>query len=633
MLEILITKDNHQYYLDLSPDIAINITMENPMVLEDRIPVPFSLSFTIPKTTHNLLVFDLPHRIGSYKEDYKAYSNKNTVIRFNGLNILFGNLKLVKSTSVLELQFLGIDFNEYLKKSLYELDLGKKYFEGSYANVDYDSTFNFSHSYIEWGNELASGSRGDMVVAPIAILSENQPLSRFGYQYESVSRPGNKTYKIPVYSQDREFINFYNPSNQSIVLDGSTPTVAISKSASPIFPAFRICFLFEVIFGNMLLNNPFEFDHLYDLVLPTFYFPQWRTIVPEDIEEGSIRHVPPMVSNPRPDRESSYPSQPYVELKDFLPNVGCNDFFKSLLNLFSLTLIPYQGKFKIIENNTILSSSVQYNWTSKLVDTADLTYQNGKIYEYGYRNKVKTNSTYPDAITVGSIYEMMDYAYTLDDDGFYEQKFIVGKQVFLKSVQHIEIDNVTEEDEVNYTLLESGFEVETIEENDKYDVSSGIEILDQYPSKYFRSIFNNVDPDVALAGWQVPALKDIDRNSRPSNFYLAYVDADMLIKGETVPSDLTYPHLTARSTAANLKNLDWAGTYGLLNQFHLPFKNWVEKDKIALNATFLLSHLDLHNLDISEKVHVDGRNFFIEKLQFTIFHDHISPVVADLIEA
>src|SRR5690606_30133663 len=111
---------------------------------------------------------------------------------------------------------------------------------------------------------------------------------------------------------------------------------------SPIFPAFRICFLFEVIFGNMLINNPFQSGQLYDLVLPTYYFPQWRLIVPEDIEEGSIRHVPPMVSNPRPDRESSYPSQPYVELKDFLPNIGCNDFFRSLLNLFSLTLVPYK---------------------------------------------------------------------------------------------------------------------------------------------------------------------------------------------------------------------------------------------------------------------------------------------------
>src|SRR5690606_23917512 len=140
----------------------------------------------------------------------------------------------------------------------------------------------------------------------------------------------------------------------------------------------------EVIFGNMLLNNPFQSGQLCDMVLPTYYFTQWRLIVREEIEAGSIRHVPPMVSQPRPDRESSYPSQPYVELKDFLPNVGCNDFFRSLLNLFSLTLGPYKGKFKILQNSSIISSVVKENWTDKLVNIPDISEQKGRVYEYGY---------------------------------------------------------------------------------------------------------------------------------------------------------------------------------------------------------------------------------------------------------
>lgn len=65
----------------------------------------------------------------------------------------------------------------------------------------------------------------------------------------------------------------------------------------------------------------------------------------------------------------------------------------------------------------------------------------------------------------------------------------------------------------------------------------------------------------------------------------------------------------------------------------MPFKSWIEKDKIKFSGSFLLSAIDIRDMDITEKVHVDGRNFFIEKLQFTIYNDHISPVMTDLIEA
>jgi hypothetical protein len=79
-------------------------------------------------------------------------------------------------------------------------------------------------------------------------------------------------------------------------------------------------------------------------------------------------------------------------------------------------------------------------------------------------------------------------------------------------------------------------------------------------------------------------------------------------------------------------SLKWDGADGLLNKYHLDFKNWIERTKTKATGTFLLSPLDLNKLVITDKIHVQGRNFFIEKMQYVIRKDKIDPVIIDLVE-
>src|SRR5690606_27976554 len=97
--------------LDLPTDIAINMTMENPFMLEDRVPTPYSLTFELPPTPQNLQIFGYPDRIGSYTSSNNYNRSIEVVIRFNGLLIATGALILTEYDRTLKVNFSGVDFN------------------------------------------------------------------------------------------------------------------------------------------------------------------------------------------------------------------------------------------------------------------------------------------------------------------------------------------------------------------------------------------------------------------------------------------------------------------------------------------------------------------------------------------
>src|SRR5690606_15431992 len=137
---------------------------------EDRIPTPFSLSFELPPTRHNLEVFGWPDRIGSYRQStYVRTAPVN--IFFNAISIAKGHLKLTSYMENLKVTFFGVDYIDGIKSKLYELDFGREIFAGSYTGaIDFSNPSNFAYSYKQWAESAVTGNRDDFVVAPIALL-------------------------------------------------------------------------------------------------------------------------------------------------------------------------------------------------------------------------------------------------------------------------------------------------------------------------------------------------------------------------------------------------------------------------------------------------------------------------------
>lgn len=634
MLEIIIADIS----VDLHKDIQLAITVENPLMTEDRIPAPYSLNFEIPPTPRNLKAFGFPDRIASYGVNGNASKlNKSCSIRFNSIEILKGHVVFLEFLTDIKLQFIGIDFNEYLKAPMNTLDIGRKYFPGSYNMVDFNNSLNFAYNYARWADELGSGSRGDMVAGPIVLVNENHPFTNYSEIHKGISPFGRFEYyqkKDRYKAQDQEYINMFNPMNGRFLLeehqDGNNNK---RNSHANIFPQFRIGYLFDAIFGNILLNNPFRRGYLYDLLLPTYYFSEWHKRESADMSfYNKIGHFPPLVSNPRPTPQSPYYSEPYIELNDFLPSVRSNDFVKSLLNLFCMTMTATKGKLTILGNSDILSADASIDWSMKISSTLNLKFETGKQYLYGYESKTDEKANISASKQVDDMYGMMREPYQLDETKFYENKFVVLSQIFKKEVQEVsirEINGTVNEHQINYSLEDNGFNF-SVEKGKKesFNMVSTAIPLPMYPA-IFYSTYSNEGP---RHEWSVPGFKDIDRNNRPNEIYLTFFQGRRSIKED---ENKRYPglggNLEKNTTGPNI--LSWDGEFGLFETYHKNFAEWIERDKVSLSATVDLNIVDLKNLNVLEKVHIRGRNFLIKKLQYTIGLTSISPINADFLEA
>lgn len=643
MLEVLVHKDNGYRALSLAQDISINIVIENPFTTEDRIPVPYSLTFDLPKTIDNLSLLDYPHRVGAVKSE--AFQPKPSVIRFHGLNILYGHLQLLKVGNTLQMSFIGVDYLEKIKRPLYELNFGNIPFPGLYNSVDFTNPYNFAYQYLQWANSLVDIDREDYVAAPIA-LKPNQPWTIYTpvevYQYNIPSAYiGKYTWKNPIIFNDLEFLNAYNVEEQTFLIEKKSSAGyyhPVRKACASIFPIFRVGFILEKIFGDVLLSNPFKQGDLFKLGMPTYYFSKWKQREMNDVNFNT--DYPPMVSNPRPSKDDSFPGIPYVDLSDYMPDIKANDFVIQLLNTFCMTMYPNLGKLEIKTNSQICHSMPLIDWTDKMLHEYELEMQQGLEYNYGYANVSDSDSIHSIDHTVSNIYEMVSMPYSLDSDGFYSENFLIEStgQIIRKIATKVKVDHVypngeAEETQVEYLIIKKGFGGNKETESEQFNIKSSLGVLPDIPAKYFENTENNTSVAASTKIVQAPALYDVDRTVRPTEAYLVWIH-DYYHTQDGNPAK-SYPLVSSHvpPMSGEGPSLDWEGENGLLQRYHLPFKSWVEKDKLKMTASFLLSVIDLQKLDITSKLHVKGKNFFIQKLQFTLFRDHISPVLAELIQA
>ncbi len=662
MLEIIV---NHNL-IDIKPDIQIHLTIENPFMLEDRIPLPYSFGFEIPLTSKNLVLFEFPNRIASYKEinSNKLYS---CTIRFNSLNLAHGQIKITSVSENMNAQFLGFDVDEELKKKMYEYEIGTETFSGNFNTYDFNDSSNFAYQYKNWATNAAQGLDDKLVAAPLAFKQSGNLISMkttddynsgtYPFHYSSVFYQRNTYlhggYITPHIHQDYLGINVFNPVNQNFITSGSS-SENVTLSHANIFPQFRIGWLIERFFTNGLLSNPFSEGNLINLVLPTFYFPKWVRRSYRLIPYSPTQATPPLTSNLKwkdsegdeippqqenwPNVYAKYDEQPFINYADFLPDVPVNEFLKQILNTFSFHLTLTKGKFGIKSSKNIISSLVKYNWTSKIIGNPEITTVPGKAYKHGYANKQYASIQNANNISeLNTLYDLssieLDPTEEEDDVRIYfvkESNCYYQITGILSKLGRSGGTNPASEDEILLTIENLGEKPPLIEptEKESYNAEVSIVKLNLISTPHFITL-DRISPGYPDTYFYKTPLIEGHRKIRPQEVSLLYYEGNKPIDQEISGSVPTYPSVTNKSDTFSL---DWEGEHGLLENFHLEFKNWVEKDKLKISATILLNPIDIQKLDITDKVHVNGRNFYIEKIQITLKLNQIEPALVDFIE-
>lgn len=629
MLEIYI----NGFKADLPPDISLSITIENPFLIPDRIPVAHSIDFELPPTANNHQIFDYAYRIPTIQSGKGFFKTFECQIIFDAVTISTGYLELTDFTDNYKCFFKAAEITDNLRESLPATELAKLTFPTSNMfNVDFDNPANYAYAYRQMAINAATGSNPMMVTAPIRVNPEDElnfihgtfSMSMFDEVVDTV---------IPKHTgamMQLEYINFYNPKSNEFMLRGPfTPLIGYDAVHAEVFPLVRLHYLLTTLFGGRLDNNFFSAGELANLVIPSTYFRNW-------FAPDTWIYISPtqgmMFENTFPTSEN-----PYFYLNSFQSGVLAAEFIRQILKLFCSSLISVGGRFVLKKNKDIIADSAAIDWSDKMIGKPSISSEKGQVYKYGYGESAP--KSYPSFKTMASVNAMI-----LDDiapigEGSNEVIYQITStnQTFRKITEKILPPEETDPPIIKnrYEILDSGLGFQDIENGSTstFDVSSDLKPLATGPAEYWWTALNTAEDHPATAWWCVPQWSG-ERAERPEQSTIMFYRGSV-----TAPTaGDSYPFLTPFNVAPNGAkigdySLAWTGDDGLINKFHNEFKEWVEKDKVKFSSAVLLKPLDLHNLDITKKVLSEGRKFYLRQLQMTLKANKIEPAICEFIEA
>lgn len=648
MLEIFVSNQK----IDLPTDIQFALTIENPFMLQDRIPSPYSLTFELPPTNKNLAIFKFPDRIASYQSLSGLTVVRPCRVLFQAVTIDTGYLTLTEFDQQIKASFKGADISNTLRESLFETPMDNVTFTGgNYSEPDFDDPNNYASKYKWFALDAAQRLDDKLVVAPIRIKTEESyPLSFtrsvFTGRYPSTSRgTGFRNFPRNTFvMMGDEYFNYYNPETSEFMLRREAPDPPNTEMVhAPLFPLLKVHYVLSKLLSDKLDNNIFHTPELEDLVIPSTFFHNW-----EPLQKNSLYDYYPQMGmmfnnkppfGPNPILPPGSPTSPFIRLNSFLPANPAPDFIKEVLKLFCITLVAKGGRYQLKRNKDIVLAPVLHTWDDKLIGTPRIATSSRLTYRYGYEGEQEYLSD-NEVELVGSMHDMINDDITPPEEGVEEKIYRITTtgQVFKKTVTFIPADpedEDSEDEEITvYEPLSMGLGAPITTTGEQFDSVSRIKPLPVNPEEYWWTQANSQSEHPETAWWCVPRWEG-DRYHRPEEAYV------MFYRG-IVPSTRSghsYPYLSpyrqspsGGGVTGNL-SLSWNGSDGLLENFHKEFRQWIERDKVKVSGNFLLDALDLHNLDITSKVHLKGRNFYIEKIQVTIRHNRIDPAVIDLVEA
>lgn len=639
MLEIHI----NAHRVDLPTDIRLSITIENPFMLQDRIPAPYSLAFTLPPTAHNLRVFNFPDRIPSYSASGAMTATRECRILFEAVTIATGVISLAEYNQGIKATFRGADINDVMRSRLYETPMHQYVFDtANWQVINFDDPTNYAGRYRQHAIDAANGSDPRMVVAPIKTATGDELLS-FTAEREATRADGDPIPypRAPQAMADQEYINYYNPATLEFALRAVSPPprgwpYAIVHTA--IFPFLRVHGVLDEIFGAALRTNAFSGGELADLVIPSTYFHNWRKYNGRDVAFHGPGGM--MFSNKPP---FSYniiyppgtPAQPFYRTNQFLPSVPAPDLLKELLKVFCASMVIKGGALDIRLNKDIITAPVAHNWDGKLIDRPIITPEALKVYKYGYEGEEEYTPG-DDLITVDSVHDMINDPFEPEEEDELTRVYFIastGQYYERNAIEDLDGDGEPLGTfRYSYRLLSGGYGQAFETDKDTYDAVASLKPMPLVPAEYWWTAENTLAVHPGTDWWTVPHY-DGDRETRSESAHLMFFRGFVpsVHPGHTYPLLSPYDHAPDGTPIGDI-SLAWQGENGLLANFHAPFRQWVERDKVKVNGAFLLSPQDIHNLDITEKVHLHGRNFYIERIQLTIRHNRIDPAVIDLIE-
>lgn len=607
-----ITVEGHT--LDLSPDTEISLMFENPMMTEDGIPAPYSLSYELPLTPRNREILGYPDRPTS-REGFKV---REAEIRWGAMAIASGQQSIEEVSDVIVANFNAARFPASVRKHIHNaidtsVYLGEREKRDTGTTVQGSSrTSHYSIASIitEYNRLLTDNSRNpkcrDIVAPPIAIRGNAWPegdgsSSRFD---GSGAPPPRNSPSALLFRQLRA--TFINPYTEDLAYKCSD--IHIGK----ILPTFQVGWIMDILLAGYLRNNIFSGnDDWARLRLLSLWHEKYQ------IDDNA----PIWYSDPATGKA-------YLNYAEFLPAVAGNVFIKEMLRLPCASLFIRGNSYDIELNKDILLRNVVRDWNDRVIGIPVKTVERGKEYICGYDSDYGTVPADRIVTEVAAINDMFTDAEHANDTESLSTYRIASTGQVIESL--FDTDSTAR---CKYTVIEQDMggkkEVETTGEEDgpeQFDNTFGGEVLRTNLRRYFKDDHKYDDEDPKLRRFfYCPETEPVAGTTRPEKLVvgLYWGPRNNIVKDRTATPVAQYPYMShtnydAYGNRLGGLSLQFNTPDGLMERYHKEFRSWIEMDKHVLKADVRLSAHDLQALDLRDKVWIGGVKYLIRSLSVTL---------------
>lgn len=584
MLQILV--QNRQ--VDIFEDTEVSVTSENPLFSSDHIPVPYSADIELPLTSRNRQIFGFVDRHARTE----IFETLPARIMFGGLEITCGEVKVSEVYETITISYNGVLIPKNIDKmafrqNLGKLDFGKAIFDS--AGMDRGpARSNYNNYFTGKANEPYP----DIVAAPVGIEARESYERQEGRPGTDVSASG--------------WINGFDQSNGNYWPNQYRPKSYINK----VLPALRVGWLLERLLGGRVENNIFNVGEWRRLMMLSTWHPKYN----------------PAGKSPVYDIDGDLDVS--ITLADFMAEKAANEIVVELLKLPCASIFAKGDLFFIECNKDVLARETVHDWSDKIVGRLTISEQELQRYVCGYNQEDEQLSEALITTPVSGPGHIASLNPSVD--------VVPGTFKVASTGQIIERVGADDSSNVDFKVVHQGMtqkvELDPDDTRSEYAMSFGGTVL----KTNFSLQITTSDPAQGHRWYYCPQLTEVQKE-RPDSLIIAlYYGMQREIRW-AAKSFYYYPYLSHCNFDA------WGRRLGDLSlsflsddgpaSYHRDFKAWVEKPKRTIRCKVKLTALDLHELDLRDKVLLRNRRYYILSITMTLRKSTIEPAEVDLVDA
>jgi hypothetical protein len=607
--------------VNLGDDFRIDLVIENPLFLTERIPFPYTTSADLPMTPENKQLLQQAQRVNLTAAGRK-WEYDGAILGFGARPLFYGLFIIQEIRQRFSWSFQASDDLSQIRSNMNKIEWGEILFgSGTYA-MRTDPGWN------------PTGGTTDI---PLILYRNQWNLSRDGELPYTTAPIKTSDAGIPTkFTEDDILVytnglfaqnNFFNPwsniAGNLVPVDYDPLTTIVSRYAhSPMYPQLRAYYVCKKLLGLADADNPFYQEDLYRIVLTSHYHPKFRDDL---IQKWSGI----LLDNEYPSNLS--PAETWIlKLASYQPALSAAEVLKSLLNIVAGTVFRYQEPgqaiYKIKMAKDIIADMDFQDWDKLLGTKLWLSREKGQPYLYGYDDFDEEDPAIDPEFVVNTIADLLTAPVDPETN---ERPYYVQttKQIILKKLAPK--FEASDPDVFVYEVRHSG--LARPQADTGYQITSSLSPMPMLPTVNVDLFHSTQAAPNTMA--YMPIYSGGKSVSYKPHLMQYWGNIENPLNPPFQMPYLSYHNYTAGGSRLGDLSLQWDGPDGLLEHFHKDFKLWVERDKLVGYGEFIFSPYFLRDIDLAKKILVRNRLWWIKKIVIPMSKKKINPAQVDLIES